>query len=156
MYDLDFEQRTGWISAWHIDIVIGGGGANSYTNRDTVYINDCPVQCNEDTETTVQLKLFTDSNPQHTTWRFITGNGTILASGGNYTEPYELITDGGCIPKNVCHRFIIEDSFGDGLSGGYGGNFTLLMDNEVVGFGSNFTFRDTVSVDCEYEDCEGS
>ena len=156
IYDSHGDGSSGYYKVSANGIVIGGGGANSYRNEATVNINDCPVQCNENNETTVKVRLFTDSNPQHTTWRFIDHNGTILASGGNYTEPYTLITDGGCIPKNVCHRFIIEDSFGDGLSGGYGGNYTLLMDNKVVGFGSNFTFSETVSVDCEYEDCEGT
>ena len=74
IYDSRGDGSDGYYKVLANDIVIGGGGVKSYRDEATVYINDCPVQCNENNETTIELKLFTDSNPQHTTWRFIDGN----------------------------------------------------------------------------------
>ena len=50
-----------------------------------------------------------------------------------------------CLPPN-CYTFQINDFFGDGISGKYGnGSFAVIVDDEEILSGGNFSFSESVS-----------
>jgi hypothetical protein len=68
-----------------------------------------------------------DDNPDETTWEVKNSSGTIIFSGGPYTNPQEFIKDTLQISDDDCYTFIIYDEGGDGLTNG--GYFALRQSN---------------------------
>ncbi len=100
------------------------------------------------TTTTIYLDLLTDNYGEETSWKLFNYAGDILYSGGTsgeYTneeqhqinETFELSPD--------CHKFVIYDSYGDGMNAGYGEGHYKLTDSEgsVIKEGGTFTSEET-------------
>lgn len=112
---------------------------------------------NSTNETEVVITIFTDNYPGETSWEFLDGSGTVLASGGPYTGngqssggadalqafEYNVTLDGDV----DCYELKIDDSYGDGLSlgneSGYGietvGGISLVNEFQNPNFGSSVT-----------------
>lgn len=82
----------------------------------------------------VTLTLNTDCWGSEITWEVQDGGGTVVASGGPYTNVTggETITEIFCL-ADACYDFIINDSYGDGLNGvpsgcAVNGSYTITDD----------------------------
>ena len=111
----------------------------------------------------VSVAITTDMYGSETTWKIISENGTILGSGGPYSnlsgpgttsQPIEYTN----INQNECYSFIIEDSYGDGMNGQYGsGGYTVTdSDGNIIAQGgadlasmADFTFSEQENFETE-------
>jgi hypothetical protein len=67
----------------------------------------------------VQLVLTTDGYPDETTWVVFNENGDTLYTGGPYIDGESEYIETFCLPDEECFTFRINDSYGDGLNGGF-------------------------------------
>ncbi len=129
-------------------------GTNSINKVKSQYIN---VGAQETTTTTITLNLTLDNFPMETTWQFLDENNTVIDSGGPYQDPlddYATKTATFTISPDLCYKFEIFDTYGDGICCASGNGFYELLadDNSVlvtegdIGFGvSNNFFSGTLS-----------
>jgi len=84
------------------------------------------------TPNTVKLMLKLDTNPQETTWEVTNSEGSILFSGGPYTQAGALIQETFVFDESDCHVFTIHDSGNNGLA--VPGFFALFYggNNQIV------------------------
>ena len=68
---------------------------------------------------TVQFNLKRDNYASETTWNLKNAAGTVLYSGGPWTNQNNppLLTETWTLPADGCYTFTINDTFGDGLIG---------------------------------------
>lgn len=118
------------------------GSDNSFTEN-IVVVND---------NNGVTVNYSTDGWPQETSYKIVntnTGNTVFQVTSNQITgTQYEntLLIENLCLP-NGCYEATIEDSYGDGLSGGFGspvGSFEIISNNAQQGiisgdFGSSAT-----------------
>ena len=91
------------------------------------------------------LNLITDDYPDETGFTLVnttTNTNIVAAPIGSVSGPQTL---NFCLP-NGCYRFVIRDSYGDGICCGSGqGSFTLTGPTQnTIGSGGQFTTSDTV------------
>ncbi|WP_374460792.1 T9SS type A sorting domain-containing protein [Chryseobacterium taeanense] len=103
-------------------IVNANGGTDQRTTNNTAtgtFIN--PVLDTSFNTTTVNFNLQLDYYGTETTWTLKNSNGTLLYSGGPYTDSMTpaLISQTWTLNNNDCYIFKINDSEGDGLSTEY-------------------------------------
>lgn len=72
----------------------------------------------------VKVAVRTDNNPQETTWEIRNSAGTVVFTGGPYTDPNKLVSQTYTLPAQDCYSFTIFDSGSNGLcctngNGGY-------------------------------------
>ena len=78
----------------------------------------------------INLEILTDDYPGETTWFVFDENQAILATGGPYSDEQTLYIEELCLNPELCYRFLISDSEGDGLQfSGIEGNY-LISDSE--------------------------
>lgn len=91
------------------------------------------------------IKITTDRYGEETTWTLKNSSGVTVASGG----PYSQMAANGAYPQpdvNIsvpvdCYTFQINDSYGDGMSSGYGvGSYQVLSDGVLISGVSGGTF----------------
>ena len=111
----------------------------------------------------VSVAITTDMYGSETTWKIISENGTILGSGGPYSNlsgpgTTSQPTEYANINQNECYSFIIEDSYGDGMNGQYGsGGYTVTdSDGNIIAQGgadlasmADFTFSEQENFETE-------
>ena len=92
---------------------------------------------------TLKLLLTQDKFGNQTTWAFTAADGTVLASGGPYTQlagnnATQIHVENVVIPVNECVKFTIRDSEGDGICCTSGNGYYIVRDshNQVL-FGDN-------------------
>ncbi len=85
----------------------------------------------------VALALKLDDNPEETTWELKDSEGTVLYSGGPYTNPGQYVIEYFDLPDNGCYAFSIYDTGGDGLTGI--GNYKLAYDGSNI-FAEGYDF----------------
>ncbi|HKK38780.1 MAG TPA: zinc-dependent metalloprotease [Cryomorphaceae bacterium] len=109
---------------------------NSRSCLGTSCVTTPPVEC-EDENLTLTINL--DQYPGETTWEIING-GTILASGGPYTNQFSTVAVDVCVPAG-CYDLTFFDSFGDGICCGFGSGSYSLTDaaGTVLASGGEFT-----------------
>ncbi len=83
----------------------------------------------------VKLYMVLDDNPEEISWEIKDSNGEVVYSGGDYTEPGEIISETFDFPNVECYTFDIWDSGKDGLDPGYfifyyGSNNIILQGSE--------------------------
>ena len=61
-----------------------------------------------------------------------TGDVVFSSPQGDYQENYHQYKHTYCVERNGCYKFIINDSFGDGMYGDNGAGFEVLCDDNVV------------------------
>ena len=81
-------------------------------------------------EPEVGLLLKLDDNPEETSWEVLDTEGSVVASGGPYTEANTLIIETLDL-ENGCYHFILYDTGGNGLGNG-NGNFLLYYGSSNV------------------------
>ena len=111
----------------------------------------------------VSVAITTDMYGSETTWKIMSENGTILGSGGPYSNlsapgTTSQPTEYANINPNECYSFIIEDSYGDGMNGQYGsGGYTVTdSDGNIIAQGgadlasmADFTFSEQENFETE-------
>lgn len=65
------------------------------------------------------LELSTDSYPQETSWELKNSGGTIVHSGGPYSEASTTLSIPIPVDQDDCYEFSLYDSYGDGLQAAY-------------------------------------
>ena len=99
----------------------------------------------------VTIEITTDRYGAETTWELRGSTGTLLASGGPYTN---LSANGTAVQPAVavtlttpfdCTTFTIDDSYGDGMDSGYGAGSYAVKDHNGATLVSGGDFADTES-----------
>ena len=86
-----------------------------------------------------------DNYPEESSWEVLDASNSIIFSSGSYEDQ----PDGGVIEESFQladgeYRFVMNDSYGDGICCGYGsGAFILSIGNTIVRKGSYFGVSDT-------------
>ncbi|MEM6319170.1 MAG: zinc-dependent metalloprotease [Bacteroidota bacterium] len=95
----------------------------------------CPCYKNQ-----VAFALTLDNYPNETNWNVRNAAGTILYSGGSYSQVGGSVNLTFNLPAASGYQFTITDSYGDGICCGYGnGSFSLTdAENEVIASGGAF------------------
>ena len=94
------------------------------------------------------FRLQQDLWGSETTWSLKDGSGTILYSGGPYTDKKTLpaiITQNWSLANNQCYTFTINDGVGDGICCDGGNGYYDIKTNgdaTIVKSGSTFTSRE--------------
>ena len=104
------------------------------------------------------LELLTDQFPGETTWQLEDETGSVVYSGGPYSDPETLIIEEWCLPQG-CYTFRIFDSFGDGMSwGGVEGSYSIVNSAGVTlaeiidpAFGNEEENPFCTEIDCDLE-----
>jgi hypothetical protein len=97
----------------------------------------------------VSLALKLDNNPQETTWELKNSQGTVLYSGGPYTQAGGFVIEQFQLGQTDCYRFFIYDSGGDGLVGS--GVYKLAYQgSNIFAEGSSFGSKDEVQFSIAY------
>jgi len=122
-------------------------GSDNISKVKSQYIN---VGAQEISTTTIELTLTLDDWPAETSWSFLDGDGNVLYSGGPYVEgidDFTTKTETFSINPDLCYKFEINDSYGDGICCASGnGNYELRSDdNTLLGSGGNFSSGTTNS-----------
>lgn len=81
----------------------------------------------------VTVEVTTDRYGSETTWTLEDGSGTILASGGPYSDAasngaYPQTSATVSLAANDCFVLTVNDSYGDGMDSGYGNGFIRVVD----------------------------
>lgn len=125
------------------DIVEVNGEAFDYSKTVTYNCdewNTLTLACVEETEVTIEI--LQDKYGNHTSWEFLSSDNIVLASDGPYmylpNADSELHTYTVTVRAGECYKFVIYDSYGNGLDGGY---YRILddMGNVVVDGSGEFT-----------------
>jgi hypothetical protein len=94
--------------------------------------------------TTVVITITPDNYGSETTWRLRNPSGTVVASGGPYTNGNstpDVVTVNNL--ANGCHTFEIDDEYGDGICCSYGnGSFTIESNGTQLYAGGEFGSSD--------------
>ncbi len=80
-------------------------------------------------ETDVEVRFFSDDFPLENSW-VIENDGTVYASGGNFTLGNKQYISENCLDAKFCYTFTFKDTFGDGLL--YQSNFELVVDGATT------------------------
>jgi len=120
-------------------------GVDQNTSNDVIASNTI---ANTDVATSGNSTLIVtqDAYGSEITWEFMDENGTVIASGGPYSDLSSSGTLAHQHPVNYqntgCYYFAIYDSYGDGINSGYGNGSVELVDgnNDRV-FYSNGTYN---------------
>lgn len=100
--------------------------------------------------TQVVLNLQRDRFGSETTWSLSTNTGTVIASGGPYTDTTtlpNLITQNINVNNATCYIFSINDSYGDGICCDYGNGYYSLktLENTLIAEGGAFESTENTS-----------
>lgn len=92
----------------------------------------------------VQFNLKRDNYASETTWNLKNAAGTILYSGGPWTNQNNppLLTEEWTLPADGCYVFTINDSYGDGLIGSGYYNIKTLT-GQTIAAGGQFGNKQT-------------
>lgn len=95
--------------------------------------------CSED-HSMVSVELTTDDWPLDTSWELFDQHGNLIRQETNFKEAYNtyVFETEMCIATDQCSTFYIFDAFGDGLTGGNGGEYKIFLDGELIHSGSDF------------------
>ena len=92
------------------------------------------------------VSILTDNYPGETTWTLTDLDGTVLASGGPYSDAATVYEESICVGDG-CYAFTINDSFGDGVCCTYGeGAYNVSSDGAVLAAGGEFTSQEVVEI----------
>ncbi|MEL6923973.1 MAG: M43 family zinc metalloprotease, partial [Bacteroidota bacterium] len=98
--------------------------------------------------TDVTLTLVLDNYGSETTWSITDASGSVVASGGPYSNGQNgtTITASACLDDG-CYDFTINDSFGDGICCTYGnGSYTVVdAGGTTLASGGNFNSTETTN-----------
>lgn len=88
------------------------------------------------------VAIVPDQYPGETAWTVRDLSGNLLASGGSVGDTF-------CVPANSCVIFKITDTYGDGICCNFGnGSYTVFTDGVMSATGGQFTYSETVYLNC--------
>lgn len=99
--------------------------------------------------TIIDIDFFFDDNPNDISWTIsdTTGNRDVYWEGLNYDQNEdEYVIESVMLWKNKCYEFVIQNSEGNGLDGGY---VVIWVKNDPVydeRWGVNFGYSDTFTL----------
>ncbi len=104
----------------------------------------------------ITLLLLTDDYPSETSWELLDQDNNQIYSGGGYTQRQTVYSIPMCLADEMCYRFIIYDTAGDGLQwNGVTGNYSIVdeMGNDLISilninFGSSEAQTFCLNVPC--------
>ena len=123
---------------------VNGAADQRATNNQSEGIYILPVSPTAYSVNTVEFKLKRDNYASETTWNLKNSAGTVLYSGGPWTNQNNppLLTETWTLPADGCYTFTINDTYGDGiLSPGYYNIKTLA--GATIAAGGSFGAKDT-------------
>ena len=105
---------------------------------------------NCDDEDIFQVRIVTDTFPHETSWSIIDviNNETVFESKRFEARDTIYLSKQHCVEKNGCHKFVIVDTYGDGIfcdkrvEAGY----KFFYNGDIVGEGCDFKFSDEVLI----------
>jgi hypothetical protein len=116
------------------------GQADQYPSNNSMMI---PITDAANVTSPVSLALKLDENPGETSWTLQNSAGTVLYSGGPYTQANQFIIQNFVLPDPDCYSFVIYDSGGDGIVGA--GMYKLAYNGSTIfAEGKDFGFEDQV------------
>lgn len=120
-----------------IEFINPNGQADGNTGDNTFSIQIASL----DAGGLVQFNLHTDDYPEETTWQLENAEGTIISTGGPYTNGNTDHILQLCLPEDECFTFTIFDSFGDGICCDFGLGFYEFTNSvgTVLANGGNFS-----------------
>ncbi len=126
-------------------ITSANGGTDNFDGNNTVQ-SDFEVTSITASNNVVEFTLITDNYGDETTWSLKDSNGTVLYSGGPYTQgPSHNINETFNLNNNECYTFELNDSYGDGICCEYGqGSYTLTSNGVELASGGEFEDNETV------------
>jgi PKD repeat protein len=89
-------------------------------------------------QTMLVLIFKTDNNPQETTYQLVDATGTVIESGGPFTQPNLQMKDTMYLTGTGAHRFIWNDAGGNGITGFY--TLRAKINTTMTTIGANGTF----------------
>ncbi|MCB0755899.1 MAG: Omp28-related outer membrane protein, partial [Flavobacteriales bacterium] len=97
-------------------------------------------QPSKNSGTTIEVNITPDNYGSETTWKVLGPNGSVIQSGGPYTDnnntPVSVTISG---LSNGCHTFVIEDEYGDGICCSYGnGSYSVTSNGQTLYTGGEF------------------
>lgn len=126
----------------NINVTSANGGADQRASNSNISVNYLGAPTRMDTNVVFNLQL--DSYGTETTWSLKNSAGTVVESGGPYTDVTfptlpALKTFNWTLNPNECYTFTINDSYGDGLYP-YGGYYNIKSQSgNVLLSGSHFS-----------------
>lgn len=63
----------------------------------------------------VKVEVFTDGDPQETTWKILNATGAVVADGGPYADPNTVVEEWVPLAPTDCYSFRVDDSGGNGM-----------------------------------------
>lgn len=88
----------------------------------------------------VNFEIKTDQYPSETTWKVKNSAGSILYSGGPYSQANTVYTAVWNLDNAECYTFTIYDEYGDGICCAYGNGYYKLMDGNSIIFAQGGEF----------------
>jgi len=122
----------------------GDANAGNGTLNQSITVNNSPALA---ATNMIKVDITTDQYGSETTWELTSSSGTVIASGGPWsnlsasgTTIQTTVNVNGLI-ANQCYRFTIYDSYGDGVCCSYGNGSYSVKDanNTVLLSGGSFT-----------------
>jgi hypothetical protein len=116
---------------------------NSGNNGGVTTVYKVRPRCT-DNKKLLRISFTTDDTPAESRWTLQIGNETIESQ--LYDELQELMTfvEEMCVPADVCVKFRVFDTAGDGMQ--VPGGYSVMLDGEEVANGDDFRFNETKSV----------
>ena len=96
----------------------------------------------------VTVDVIQDEYGSETTWEITNSGGTVIASGGPYTDDndQQLESTTVCLELDQCYDFTINDSYGDGICCEYGsGSYNVDYNGVSQASGGEFTDSETTN-----------
>lgn len=95
------------------------------------------------------VRIALDQYGGETTWQLSNTGGTVIASGGPYTNQgsagvYLQPDVNLCVPTG-CYTLTINDSFGDGMCCAYGNGYIAVVDQSGAPYASGSSFTTTIA-----------
>ncbi len=104
------DYGDGWYELVLNGNVVGYGG--DFGDSETTQVgSDCPAPCPDET---VEIRIFTDDNPEQTTWELFEVAG-LPTTGGPLHQAGTLYTKTLCVDSIKCFEFTIFDELADGI-----------------------------------------
>lgn len=105
------------------NIIEANGQAHNYSKSTMALCDEWNIFYTKEEEVELTLEIMQDKYGNHTTWEFIASDNTVLISDGPYKylpdADSELHTYNVNVKLGDCYKFVVYDSYGNGLDGGY-------------------------------------
>ncbi len=101
------------------NIVEANGQTHDYSKSFMQLCDEWAVYETGEEEVNLTIEVLQDKYGNHTTWEFMSSDNTVLISDGPYmylpNATTELHTYNVTVPANDCYKFVIYDSYGNGI-----------------------------------------